>query len=129
MQQSRKEPALLRRAILHHQHRILNRHEPVVRSVDQKQPAARLVHDAQLNEREVLLRLVEELVFRRVAELLAQRRQRRPWVLVVFGFLQPLTREEMVRAGALADGAEEAGRVRVGGADGVVAAGGEAPLG
>lgn len=71
MQQASEEAPFLRRAVLHHEHRILNRHQTVVRAVDQQKSAARLVDDAQFDEGEVFLRVVQELFLRRVPEFLA----------------------------------------------------------
>lgn len=127
MQQPREEPRLLGAPVLEQQHAVLDRHEPVVRPVDEQQPTARPVEQPALDEAEVALRARQQLLGVRVPVLLGERGKRRPRVLVVRRPLEPRAREEVVRAGALAHGAREPRRVRVGRAHGVVAAGREAP--
>lgn len=73
MQQPREEPRFLRRPKLHHQHTILNRHQPIMRPVNQQQPRRRHIDHLRFYQREVFLRIFKEFLLVLVTKLLRQR--------------------------------------------------------
>lgn len=98
-----------------------------MRAIHQQQATTWPIHYLILDQAEILLRVLQQLLLGGVAEFLSDGGKKRPGVLVVLGFEKPCPREEVVRAGALAYGACETWGMGMGGADGVVAARGEAP--
>jgi hypothetical protein len=55
-------PSLLRRAMLKQHQAVFNRHDAIVDPIQQQQTAARLIDDARLYKRELLLRAGHELL-------------------------------------------------------------------
>jgi len=94
-----------------------NSHEPIISAIDEQKPTALHIDDARVDQRPRLLRIVHEVVVVLVAKLFRQGGQRVPRVLVHLGLFEPLAAEEVVGAGALADGAGQAVGVGVGDAD------------
>lgn len=134
MQPIPKEPHFLRRPILRQQHAILNRHTPIQLTINKQQPTTRqaLTHNRNAlalatNQAEIILAPLRELLEIRIPILLHIRFRQPERILVLVHLLQPLAPDVMVSACAVPDAAEQTLPVRVREADGVVAAGAEAP--
>lgn len=100
--------------MVHQQHTILNRHQPVPSPIDQQQPTTRPIQQPIVQQTIVFLRLVHQLIPVFVPVLFDVRVGECEGVLVVVDAGEPFAGEEEVGTCALADGAEEAGVVGVG---------------
>lgn len=123
MHQPTEKSPFFRLPILKQQEAILDRHEPIMRSIHQQQTTTVQFQNPVLHQAKIALHVAQEVLDSRVAKLFSERGESGPRVLMIGGLLEPRAREKMMRACALAHGTCQPGRVRVCCADRVVPAG------